>query len=393
MKNSGGRVARCHKFENGVRRSIALLPIKEMKMTRFSVRKESNPRRGGFTLIELLVVIAIIAVLIALLLPAVQQAREAARRTQCKNNLKQIGLGFHNFEGTYGYLPCSIRPSATGAASVRFSVLTSLLPYFDQAPLYNQYNQNINWSVGTNVPLGQTKINGFVCPSDPVGGQLDGIPDVPASWAQNTAAASDYSPVYGISPLVYSGPLSGIATQPATYTDPADSAQVYVPGMFPKNATVDPVTQLHGKPGRKFASVTDGLSNTIAIAESGGRPGVYRKGNKQFGSLPTNRVNAGGWVRPASDIMIYGELPDGSGLVGTTAINATNGQDIGSAGYPVTTPIAFGVHGTSSPYSFHTGGAHFTMGDGAVRFISENINFATFIALTTPAGGEVVGEF
>lgn len=361
-------------------------------MTRVSVRKQSITSRGGFTLIELLVVIAIIAVLIALLLPAVQQAREAARRTQCKNNLKQIGLGFHNFEGTYGYLPTSIRPSATGAASVRFSVLTSLLPYFDQAPLYNQYNQSINWSAGTNIPLGQTKINGFICPSDPVGGQLDGVPDNPASWAQNTAASSDYSPIYGISPLVYGSVLTGV-TQPGTYTDPADSTQVYVPGMFPKNATVDPATQLHGKPGRKFASVTDGLSNTIAIAESGGRPGVYIRGAKQLGSLPTNRNNAGGWARPASDIMIYGEKPDGSGLLGTTAINATNGADIGSSGYPVTSPIAFGVHGTSSPYSFHTGGAHFTMGDGSVRFISENINFATFVALATPAGGEVVGDF
>lgn len=359
-------------------------------MTRISVQNRSTTRRGGFTLIELLVVIAIIAVLIALLLPAVQQARESARRTQCKNNLKQIGLAFHNFESTYNYLPTSLRPSNPG--SVRFSVLTSLLPYMDQSAIYNQYNQNINWSAGTNVPLSQTKITGFICPSDPVGGQLDGIPDNPGAWAQNTAAASDYSPIYGISPLVYTNVL-GTAV-PATYTDPADSTQVYVAGFFPKNATVDPATGSHGKAGRKFANVTDGLSNTIAIAESSGRPGVYRKGNRQFGNLPTNRVNAGGWARPASDIMIYGEKPDGSDLLGTTAINATNGYDIGSAGYPVTVaPYVFGVHGTSSPYSFHTGGAHFTMGDGAVRFISENISFNVFISLTTPAGGEVVGEF
>lgn len=364
-----------------------------MKKTRVSVGKSDNTRHGGFTLIELLVVIAIIAVLIALLLPAVQQAREAARRAQCKNNLKQIGLAFHNFESSYGWIPASIRPSSTGAASVRFSVLTALLPYIDQAPIYNLYNQNINWSVGANVPLSQTKINAFVCPSDPVGGQLDGIPDTPSAWAQNTAASSDYSPIYGISTYVYASVLAGAVTQPATYTDPADSTQVYVPGFFPKNATVDPVTQLHGKAGRKFANVTDGLSNTIAIAESGGRPSVYRRG-QQYGSLPTNRLNAGGWSRPASDIMIYGELASGADLGGTTAINATNGEDIGSAPYPNTNaPFVFGVHGTSSPYSFHVGGAHFTMGDGSVRFISENINFATFVGLATPAGGEVVGDF
>src|ERR1043166_2820752 len=103
-------------------------------------------KRVGFTLIELLVVIAIIAVLVSLLLPAVQQAREAARRSQCKNNLKKIGLPFHNFERTYGYLPSSLRPPTAG--TVRFSVLTALLPDLDQSSIYNQYNQSINWSAG-----------------------------------------------------------------------------------------------------------------------------------------------------------------------------------------------------------------------------------------------------
>jgi hypothetical protein len=117
--------------------------------------------------------------------------------------------------------------------------------------------------------------------------------------------------------------------------------------------------------------------------------------------LPGDRVNAGGWARPASDIMVYGQKADGTGLLGTVALNATNGENIGpnapayaSATYPYTVaPFAFGVHGTSSAYSFHTGGAHFTMGDGAVRFISENINFDTFIGLATPGAGEIVGEF
>ena len=104
----------------------------------------SPRRRPGFTLIELLVVIAIIAILIALLLPAVQQAREAARRTQCQNNLKQIGLAVHTFHDTYRHLPVSNRPPTTG--SKRLSALTRMLPYLDQAPLYNQYNQLLQWS-------------------------------------------------------------------------------------------------------------------------------------------------------------------------------------------------------------------------------------------------------
>src|SRR6187431_1306693 len=108
-------------------------------------------RRRGFTLIELLVVIAIIAVLIALLLPAVQQAREAARRSQCKNNLKQIVLGVHNFENSYRHLPTSNRPIAAGTK--RLSGILRIMPYIDQANIYNQYDQTQNWSAAANLPV------------------------------------------------------------------------------------------------------------------------------------------------------------------------------------------------------------------------------------------------
>jgi len=359
-------------------------------MQRLNLKQPQRQERGGFTLIELLVVIAIIAILIALLLPAVQQAREAARRTQCKNNLKQIGLAFHNFESTYTYLPTSIRP--TSVTSTRLAVLTALLPYIDQAPIYNLYNQSFNWDhvASGNKALVNTKIPAFICPSDVSGGQLDGSPTA-GTWVQDVASASSYSPIYGVSQLVYDNLLT-TNPKPGTFTDPDDSTHVYVAGFFPKNATVVGGVA-NQKQGRKFRDATDGLSNTIAIAESAGRPAVFRKG-KAFGALPTNRLNAGGWARPASDIMIYGTNAAGTDFLGTTAINATNGYDVGAlTPYPYTTPIAFGVHGTSSPYSFHTGGAHFTLGDGAVRFISENINFNTFIGLVTPGGGEIVGEF
>lgn len=363
-------------------------------MTRLAVRSPQRSSRLGFTLIELLVVIAIIAVLIALLLPAVQQAREAARRTQCKNNMKNIGLAFHNFESTYSQLPSSLRPPVAG--TVRLAALTALLPYMDQAPLFTQYDQTINWSAGTNIPISQTRLTLFHCPSDTQAGAADGVPDVPANWSNVlVASASSYSPIYGISPL--NQPFTSVSVT-ANYTDPADPTNSYVAGFFPKNATWNPTSMKYDRAGKKFRDVVDGLSNTIAIAESAGRPAVWRKG-KQFGTLPGDRLNAGGWSRPASDIMIFGQKADGTGLLGTVAINATNGENIGpnnptyGTTYPYTQPpFVFGVHGTSSAYSFHTGGAHFTLGDGSVRFINENVSFDAFIRLATPAGSEVVGE-
>lgn len=398
-----------------------------MKSLKFKQKPTAD--RGGFTLIELLVVIAIIAVLIALLLPAVQQAREAARRTQCRNNLKQVGLAIHNFESTYGWLPSSIRPYTSAATTVRFSVLTQLLPLIDQANIYQQYNQAVNWSDNanpyvsggpTNAQLSATKISAFICPSNPLGGSLDGDPGATGGWTQTIAAATDYSPIYGVSPLVYSTATTGITlTQPALYTDPSDIAYnngaytggtppstlitpyQYVPGFLPLNATVDQKTGLHGNPGKKFRDVIDGLSNTLAAAESSGRPAVFRN-FKQYGSLPTDHVNGGGWSRPASDLAIYGETADGTDLLGPVAINATNGIDttlLGSytktGGYANASPngAPIGVHGSSSPYSFHVGGAHFLLGDGAVRFISANVSFTTFVSLATAAGGENIGDY
>src|SRR6267154_5500315 len=121
----------------------------------------------GFTLIELLVVIAIIAVLVALLLPAVQQAREAARRSQCLNNLKQYGLAIHNFYDSYQKLPSSLRPVTNTPGALRLGFHTQILPYIEEQTIWDQYDATKSWTTAANEQLGLTKLNITFCPSTP----------------------------------------------------------------------------------------------------------------------------------------------------------------------------------------------------------------------------------
>ncbi len=383
------------------------------------MKRYSNWKRSGFTLVELLVVIAIIGILVGLLLPAVQAAREAARRMQCSNNLKQLGLAFHNFESARRQLPTSLRPpsnvSGSGEQS-RVSVLTDLLPYLEQNAIYDRYNKAINWNQGDNIALSQSRVAAFICPSNPDGGALDTAP--PGSnpnFIPGIASATDYSPVFGIAPGVFTQTL-GLASAPEQYRDPAEvfagvsPPYTYVRGFFPKNATINSGTGLQTSKGATFGNVSDGLSNTIALAESSGRPFVYVKRKKlgggnalndtDAGSSNTDRLNSGGWSRPASDLIIFGATNDPRGVLGgPISFNATNGHNIRGITY-TTQGIAQAIlglpvatHGTGAPFSLHTGGAGFTMGDGSVHFLSDGIDFRAFIGLTTPAGGEVGVEF
>ncbi len=347
-------------------------------------------RRRGFTLIELLVVIAIIAVLIALLLPAVQQAREAARRSQCKNNLKQIGLAFHTFHDTYNQLATSNRPPGTGTK--RIAGLTRLLPYLDQAPLFNQYNQALQWSDpnATQRAAVSTQLPTLNCPSSASSTKLDGDPDVvttPSGYAANMVGITDYSPNKGVAQSVAPFATAAGVTMTGLFTDPSDATNQYYPGLLPQNVDA------------KLRDVTDGLTNTIAYVESAGRPAVIRKGLKTIGALPAGRVNSGGWCRPASDILAEVARPDGSDLSGpggftTGAVvpfNATNGFNMNGRPYPDTG--YYKTQGSGQAFSYHTGGAHFLLGDGSVRFVSENLSLAVWVSLLTRGNGEVVGEF
>jgi prepilin-type N-terminal cleavage/methylation domain-containing protein/prepilin-type processing-associated H-X9-DG protein len=317
----------------------------------------SRSRRAGFTLIELLVVIAIIAVLIGLLLPAVQKVREAANRMSCTNNLKQIGLALHNYHDTYKYLPSNIRPSAVSTVRVRWA--TFILPYIEQDNLWKNYNVTLNWSDPANRPIVSTRIKIYTCPSSPDPNRLDGIPeDIGSGNWSGVVAITDYAGIYGVDPRLL----------PLGLVDNSGS------GATTKNNPI------------RFADVLDGLSNTILVTESAGKPNLWRLG-KQVGQAPSPLVNGGGWCRPASEIAVLaGASADGVVIPGQYAINRTNGDD-DSTTYP---HPYYGTDGTGQIYSFHPGGANALFVDGSVQFIKETIDIRVLGRLVTRSSGEVV---
>lgn len=318
--------------------------------------------RRGFTLIELLVVIAIIAVLVALLLPAVQQARESARRTQCRNNLKQLGLAVHNYESTNGRFPpagigygwCNVSASYPGTPRIHnLNGLTLLLSFLDKEPLANQFNYNIavqglntgcccslvGNTAGTlagNPAVHSTILNqpqsAFLCPSDA------GVVDQGVGTCYGTTTGS-----------------GGAKTNYDFITARADFScnnwsvsAANVRRMFGENSST------------KASAVTDGLSNTLMIGET--TLNVYNGRTASWGYR--------GWVMTGVDVE-------------TTGIN----RWYYAVGVPVI-PERLGSWGQAG--SSHVGGAHFTMGDGTVRFLSENMNLTLLTNLAKMADNSVV---
>jgi prepilin-type N-terminal cleavage/methylation domain-containing protein/prepilin-type processing-associated H-X9-DG protein len=344
--------------------------------------RRKTQTQSAFTLIELLVVIAIIGVLVSLLLPAVQAARESARRTSCTNNLKNLGIAALNFHDSHRQLPVSNRPSgATNAPRYSWAIL--MLPFFEEQNIYDQYDFTQNWSHSTaespkaipNSTLVGKRLPVFECPSVPDEDRLDGDSQwwtqKYSDWtASRVASPTDYSPICNVEQrLVDTGLVDAAAD---------------LSGMMLRNSVAT------------LRQVTDGTSKTILLAESAGRPYVYRSG-RRIGSLPDHRTNGGGWSRAASDFGLDGSTADGATFPGPCAINCSNGEDVysltggqsGSQGaFPY--PQPYGSLGTGETYAFHPGGANILFGDGSVHFLNDSIDIRVFARLVTRKGNEIV---
>jgi prepilin-type N-terminal cleavage/methylation domain-containing protein len=296
----------------------------------------------GFTLIELLVVIAIIAILIALLLPAVQQAREAARRTACKNNLKQIGLALHNYHDTIGTFPSGwigvestapYRPYVKGVSGMGWHVM--LLPQLDQGPLYQQLNFGQPVTHTDNGELFDTILTVYRCPSDSGPERWDLEQEgSPGTILKSSLPTANYVGVFGTTEIHECESLMPGQT-------------CFSNGTFSHNSVV------------RMRDLLDGSSTTIIVGERAARSPV--------GTAPHFST----WV---------GVIPAGE---------ETFERILGSTDHVPNHP---GGH-LEDFSSNHSGGAQFILGDGSVRFISESIDLGVYQGLATLRGNEVIGNF
>lgn len=330
--------------------------------------------RSAFTLVELLVVIAIIGILVGLLLPAVQAAREAARRMQCSNNVKQMGLALHNYESSYKSFPMAWWLDIPGGVNVPAANGNTwgfaILPFLEQTNLYNQFDQRypalreLGPIAVANVKVISTPLNFFKCPSSPYAiteiyrGDARGA-GLPVTW---DAAPSDYIATTGVrgvfANIAYAGNAGGNR-----------HGALQVGGVYGSSRN------------GKIGSMTDGTSNTFLIGERTGGPQIY-VGTKSASTLASvlSSTNGGGW----------GDLLNGE--------NWMSGGLFASS-YDPSNPLPYlqegpcGINCTNirgrSFHSFHTGGAHFGLGDGSVQFMSENSDAFVIASMITREKGEV----
>jgi prepilin-type N-terminal cleavage/methylation domain-containing protein len=313
--------------------------------------------RRGFTLIELLVVIAIIAILIGLLLPAVQKIREAANRMKCTNNLKQLGLGLHNFQAQHGYFPPGAihydpaNPNAVAyvqikqkfgitAAAVNHSWTPFILPFIEQDNVAKLYNFNEDWKSTANQQARETLLKIFLCPSAPGG---DRYCQKVVSGVNIRAASTDYAP----------NNAYGAALESAGFADVA----VNRAGILQVNQSWS------------IADIRDGTSNTAILSECAGRPQHWRHGKMHSATSGSD----GGWADRDNEYITHGSMPEPSvDDPGPCHTNCHNGNEV---------------------YAFHPGGANHALADGSVRYIRASLDMRLFVKLLTRSGEDIVTDY
>jgi prepilin-type N-terminal cleavage/methylation domain-containing protein len=304
-------------------------------------------RAAGFTLIELLVVIAIIAILIGLLLPAVQKVREAASRTKCGNNLKQIGLALHSYHDTKKTFP----PSNITTPHTH-NWVAYILPHIEQNAVAQQYHWEVNWNNSVNQSAITTQLKILQCPSVPTENRVDTIS------ASVKSAAIDY------------GPPNDLGT--------GLRAMLGYPSSAKTHGVLSPTPQY---PLTAVGRIPDGSSYTFMMGEDGGRPDHWTgkgpgpanlnlagSGND---SVSNGRVTGAGWADPANAIPIQGFSEDGLQCPGPCVIDCSNNNEV---------------------FSFHRVGAQFVFADGSVRFLAKETDKRVVAALVTMACGEIVND-
>jgi prepilin-type N-terminal cleavage/methylation domain-containing protein/prepilin-type processing-associated H-X9-DG protein len=335
--------------------------------------------RSAFTLIELLVVIAIIASLMGLLLPAVQKVREAAARTQCGNNLKQMGLALHNYHDANQTFPQAFKPlpssdttAPPGTGTYGASAITLILPYLEQDNVYRLVDTTRAALSSLNMPprnpAYSTPLKVFLCPSAPGNPTVDYSAELWNSFNN-----------FGIDVRYPPGLILG-----RTDYAPDAGMQAAVAGIS-INAGASIVCEPPDGPVR-IVTITDGSSNTTMVIEDAGRPIWY--GSKGAVKMPsytgapgTTPQGGGAWADPLNYIATNGGDPSGSGI-------AAGGGFMGIPPAPWT--CANGCTNDSEIFAFHTGGSNVLFGDGSVRFVRNGLTMAQMEALLSRAGGEVI---